>query len=90
MEIFFKESFIKDYKRLPEVFKQKVKEICTLTFSKIKSLSEFKEYPVGKIKGFKNYYRVKIGNYRIGFKKLDGRIIFMRVLHRKDIYKYFP
>jgi len=90
MEIFFKESFIKNYKKLPKDLKEKVKEICTSTFPKIKSLSEFKNYPISKIKGFKNYYRIKVGDFRIGFKKSENQVIFMRVLHRKDIYKYFP
>lgn len=90
MEIFFKESFIRDYKKLPKDLKGRVKEICTKTFPKIKSLFEFKECPIGKLKGFKDYYRIKIEDFRIGFKKSDNQVIFMRVLHRKDIYKSFP
>ena len=37
-----------------------------------------------------NYYRMGIGNYRMGFKIESGNIIILRFMHRKDIYNYFP
>ncbi|BAZ37945.1 hypothetical protein NIES4101_38710 [Calothrix sp. NIES-4101] len=37
-----------------------------------------------------DYYRIRIGNYRIGLTISDDIIIFVRALQRKDIYKYFP
>jgi len=43
-----------------------------------------------KIRGYKTYFRLKVGNYRIGFEYDNNVIVFFRVLHRKDIYKYFP
>jgi mRNA-degrading endonuclease RelE of RelBE toxin-antitoxin system len=34
--------------------------------------------------------RFRVADYRIGF-IFDGQtVIFFRVLHRKDIYRYFP
>lgn len=38
-----------------------------------------------KLKGFESYYRIRIG---LG---LEGNTLsFIRCLHRKDIYKFFP
>ncbi|HEV2830611.1 MAG TPA: type II toxin-antitoxin system RelE/ParE family toxin [Hanamia sp.] len=37
-----------------------------------------------------NYYRMRIGNYRLGFKVESNTITLLRFMHRKDIYKYFP
>lgn len=37
-----------------------------------------------------NYYRIRIGDYRIGFTNDDALITFIRVLHRKEMYRYFP
>jgi len=37
-----------------------------------------------------NYYRMRIGNYRLGFKAETDSIILLRFMHRKDIYSYFP
>lgn len=53
-------------------------------------MQEVGNYDIKPIAGFKGYYRMRLGNYRMGFKKEEAAIIFMRVLHRKDLYKYFP
>jgi mRNA interferase RelE/StbE len=37
-----------------------------------------------------NYYRMRLGDYRMGFKIESGSIIILRFMHRKDIYNYFP
>jgi mRNA-degrading endonuclease RelE of RelBE toxin-antitoxin system len=36
-----------------------------------KSLKDVKEFDIKPIKGFKNFYRMRLGDYRIGFKKLN-------------------
>lgn len=46
---------------------------------------------LAKLTGFDIYYRVRIGDYRVGIELLDdGSIVLVRCLHRKDIYKKFP
>jgi mRNA interferase RelE/StbE len=45
---------------------------------------------IKKIKGEKNYYRYKFGDYRAGFKLEDNQILILKVAHRKEIYRYFP
>ena len=40
--------------------------------------------------GASYYYRIRIGEYRIGIIVISTTVIFIRFLHRKDIYKYFP
>jgi mRNA interferase RelE/StbE len=43
-----------------------------------------------KLTGFKEYFRIRIGDYRIGIKILDNEVYFLDVGHRKEIYKRFP
>ena len=43
-----------------------------------------------KLVGYKNAYRVRIGDYRIGVFVEGDTVEFARVLHRKDIYDVFP
>jgi mRNA interferase RelE/StbE len=43
-----------------------------------------------KLKGFRNEYRIKIGDFRLGIRIDKDTVKFIRCLHRKDIYKYFP
>ena len=58
------------------------------TLENYKTLSEIPN--LKKLKHSGNYYRIKIGNYRLGVKVLDNTFIVIRLLDRKDIYKYFP
>lgn len=45
---------------------------------------------IKRLKSNSNAYRIRVGDYRIGF-FCDGEIItFARVLHRREIYRYFP
>jgi mRNA interferase RelE/StbE len=40
-----------------------------------------------KLKGFKNIFRVRVGDYRIVYKKTKNLICVVSIAHRKDIYK---
>lgn len=43
-----------------------------------------------KLEGKQGYYRIRVGNFRIGFEMIGGTAIFLRCLDRKDVYRYFP
>ena len=43
-----------------------------------------------KLKGFRYHYRIRIGEYRAGVTVKGVEIKFIRFLHRKDVYRYFP
>ena len=45
---------------------------------------------VKKLKAEGSYYRVRVGDYRIGFTEDEGVITFICVLHRREMYRYFP
>lgn len=44
---------------------------------------------VMKLRTGTEYYRVRIGDYRIGLKVSGNSIEFVRFLHRRDFYKHF-
>lgn len=45
---------------------------------------------LSKLKGFDDAFRIRVGDYRIGL-FFDGETVtFARVLHRSEIYRYFP
>ena len=35
-------------------------------------------------------YRIRFGNYRIGIEVEGNTVEVMRVLHRREFYRYFP
>ena len=44
-----------------------------------------------KLSGFRNYYRIRIGDYRLGFEMINNDLIrIIIVAHRSSIYRYFP
>ena len=67
---------------------QRIEKIV-LDFEKAKSLTELPN--IIKLTGYKYYYRLRIGEYRVGFEKINENVLrFIIVAHRKDIYKLFP
>ncbi len=88
MNVAYKRRFLKELNKVPDPIKQKVQ---VLVFDQIPHAEEIRNIAgLKKIKGFPNYYRLRIGEYRIGLFVDKDRIVFCRILHRKDIYKYFP
>jgi len=86
MKIVYSKQFTKDVKKYPEL-KNKVFKVIE-TFRQANSLSELRN--IKKLQSSDNFFRVKIGNFRLGFSYSENTIIFKRFLHRKDMYKYFP
>jgi mRNA interferase RelE/StbE len=43
-----------------------------------------------KMQGYDTYYRIRLGDYRVGIEVVSEQVIFVRLLHRKDIYRKFP
>lgn len=44
-----------------------------------------------KLSGFSNYYRIRIGDYRVGIELINKtKVRFIIIAHRKEIYKIFP
>ena len=43
-----------------------------------------------KLEGAGNYYRIRIGDYRIGM-ELENEVFWLiTIAHRNEIYKFFP
>lgn len=84
----FKKSFLKSIqtinnKKLRDAVLNCIKEVEKATA--VHTISNIK-----KLKGHRDYYRIRIGNYRIGLKLESDVIIFVVFEDRKDIYKNFP
>lgn len=40
-----------------------------------------------KLKGYKDMYRTRVGDYRIVYRRLDDEVHVVLIGHRKDVYK---
>ncbi len=66
----------------------KVKSII-ISVEQADSIHQLKQ--IKKIQGFKSYFRIKLGDYRIGIELIgNNTILFILIAHRKDIYSKFP
>jgi mRNA interferase RelE/StbE len=84
----FKSSFVKDLKSIKS---KRVLEAVAELIETVERADNLKAIPDLKklnVKG--NYYRVRLGEHRVGVTVGKGRITFVRCLDRKEIYRYFP
>ena len=88
MKILFEKKFLKDIEAVND---KHLKQLVEKIISEIEKAEQLRLlYSLKKMKGHKSAYRIRIGNYRIGFFYENQTVIFSRLLNRKDIYKYFP
>jgi len=88
VKVEFRESFAKDLRGVKDKsLLKRAKEVIEAV-EKADSLADISN--LKKLKGGVNYFRMRVGDYRIGVTLENDTITFVRFLNRKDIYKYFP
>jgi mRNA interferase RelE/StbE len=88
VKVEFRESFAKDLKGVKDKgLLKRAREIIE-AIEKADSLVEMPN--LKKLKGGENYFRLRVGDYRVGIALENDTVIFVRFLNRKDIYKHFP
>ncbi len=89
MTVEFDRSFYKSINKTKDkaIFPKIIKFIERA--EKAESLKSLKQ--VKKLTGFKKYYRIRLGSYRLGFEEITPDTIRLIILlHRKDFYRHFP
>lgn len=88
MEVIYLESLVKDLKKIKD---KKLLSSLSKVFISLEEIDDlFKISSVKKISGHPEAYRIRIGDYRLGFYYSDNKIEIARFLKRNDIYKVFP
>ncbi len=90
MEIVVDETFFKDLTKLKDKSLYKRIDKIIEEIKRARNLSEIKNLKKLAIGRSNDYYRLRIADYRIGIRFIDSKIVFVRILHRKEIYRYFP
>ncbi len=89
MKVQYRQSFLRDLKKLKrQAVYDRIFELAFTTLPEADTL----RYVVNirAMKGYPNRYRIRIGNYRIGIEVYGNDVEVMRVLHRREFYRYFP
>ncbi len=89
MEVLYRKSFLKDLKKLRN--RPEYDRVFQLAFSDFPKSETIRDVTgVKPMRGYLDRYRIRIGNYRVGVEFSSNKVEFMRVLHRRDFYRYFP
>tara|TARA_R110002050_G_C8955405_1_gene513695 strand:+ start:3069 stop:3335 length:267 start_codon:yes stop_codon:yes gene_type:complete len=88
MDINYSKAVIKD------VQKVKDQKLISKIDSVVKAVKEAETIDgvsgVKKMKGHSSAYRIRIGDYRLGFYLVNNTVLLARFVKRNDIYKLFP
>lgn len=88
MKVAYRESFLRDLRAIKGTsILRRIRQIIDHVeqADKPTDISNLK-----KLTGQSQYYRIRIGEHRVGLKIEADTVTFVRVLDRKDIYRYFP
>jgi len=89
LQILYRKSFLRDLKKIKIL--PVYEEIYNLVFNELSHMQDINEISnVKSMKGFANYYRIRMGDYRIGIEFVGEYLEVIRVLHRKEFYRFFP
>jgi mRNA-degrading endonuclease RelE of RelBE toxin-antitoxin system len=88
VKVEFRKSFGRDLRKVSDrTIRERVEEII----EQVERAKTLEKVPnVKKLRGYDLYYRIRVGDYRIGIRVDRDTIIIIRLLHRKDMYRYFP
>ncbi len=84
----FRESFAKDLRKISD--RSVLKKVERL-IKQVEAAESPSDIPhLKKLAGNENFYRIRIGDFRVGVAISSQVLTFVRLLNRKDIYRYFP
>lgn len=88
MTVRFRTSFARDLKAIKDrAVLRRVQQVI----AEVEEATAVQEISgLTKLSGSQQFYRIRLGDYRIGLSLEGGTIEFVRCLHRRDIYRYFP
>ncbi len=87
MKVGYRQRFVRDLNSLNKPDADRARAMIEL-IERAKSLREVPQ--VKPMRGHRGFFRVRIGDYRIGFQFVDDEITLLRCLPRKEVYRHFP
>lgn len=88
MKLLIDKSFEKDIRKIAD---KKILHAIADCIDEIKSKNKLSEISnCKKLTGSKNCYRIRIGDYRLGFVFENNIVELIRFLHRGKMYDFFP
>jgi mRNA interferase RelE/StbE len=88
VKVEFRKSFARDLRVIrSDRLREKVREVIQF----IEEVGSAGDIPnLMRLREAGGYYRIRIGSYRVGLIIKGQEVTFVRCLHRREIYRYFP
>jgi mRNA interferase RelE/StbE len=84
----FRKSFTQDLKKIRN---QSLLKRVQQVIKRVEAADAFNDVSnLKKLSGAENCYRIRVGDYRIGIYVEADTVEFVRCLHRRELYRYFP
>jgi mRNA interferase RelE/StbE len=91
MELILKNKFIKQASKLPEEIQDSIRaQLIILQQSDSLQSSGLDIKRMAGQKKNTNYYRIRVGDFRIGIEYIEPSVVVITVLSRGNMYKHFP
>ncbi len=88
MKVTFRQSFARELKKMKD---QAVLDRIRRAIEQVEGASTRQEvHDLKKMSGAGNFYRIRVGDYRLGVVVEGGQVEFVRCLPRRDLYRFFP
>jgi mRNA interferase RelE/StbE len=88
LKVRFKASFVSELRAVKD---KSLHQRIEALIAKVESAQSLSEVPsLKKLRGGEAYYRVRVGDYRVGLAFEENVVVFVRALHRREVYRYFP
>jgi mRNA interferase RelE/StbE len=88
VKVQFRRSFTKDLRNVRD--RRTLVKVQSLV-GLIENARTLDEVPnLTRLAGGKSYYRLRVGSFRLGLVVEGDMVTFVRFLHRKEIYRFFP
>jgi len=88
MKLAFRQSFARDLKKVRD---QAVLDHVRRAIERVEGAASLQEVgDLKKMRGAGNFYRIRVGDYRLGTVVEGDQVEFVRCLSRRDLYRFFP
>lgn len=88
MKVAFRQSFARDLKKVKD---QVVLDRVRRVIEQVERASTTREIrDLKKISETGHFYRIRVGDYRLGAVMEGDQVEFVRCLPRRDLYRFFP
>ena len=88
MKCEFRNSFLRDLRGVRDQQLLTRIRVAVEAAEGANSLGEISQ--LSRLQGSGNNFRIRVGDYRLGLCVENDTVIFVRCLHRREIYRSFP